>query len=497
MSKRVVIIGAGIGGLTTAALLAQDGYDVVVLEKADQVGGRAGQKKIDGFTFDTGPSWYLMPKVFERTFQLLGSSVERELELIKLTPAYKVFFENDDPITITGNSSTDMATFEAIEPGAGDALKRYIDEGNDIYELSLRHFLYTNFTRLHELMRPDILSRGLRMIRLALTPVHRHVAKYVRDQRLQQILEYPMVFLGSSPFSAPAIYSLMSALDFKEGVFYPKGGLYTIIERIEKRATMAGVELRLGSEVIAIHSQNGKAAEVELKDGSRIRADIVVSNGDIHHTEMSLLAPGDRSYPQTYWEKTEPGVSALLMYIGYKGSLPILEHHNLLFVNEWEQNFTAIYSEKTMPSPASIYVCKPSASDNVAPLGHENLFVLVPIPTGMNLTNKEQSAYADSYLEQIAGMLQQPDLKKNIVHKSLFGPNDFKTRFYSYQASALGSSHLLRQSALFRTPNKSKKLSNLFYVGGNTVPGVGLPMCLIGAELVYERITGKKPEVRT
>lgn len=493
----MVIIGAGIGGLTTAALLAQDGYEVMVLEKADQVGGRAGQKKIDGFTFDTGPSWYLMPKVFERTFKLLGSSVEQELELVKLTPAYKVFFEHDEPITISGDEATDTATFEAIEPGAGAALKRYIDEGNDIYQLSLRYFLYTNFTRPCELLRPDILRRGLRMLRLAFTPVHRHVTKYVNDRRLQQILEYPMVFLGSSPFSAPAIYSLMSALDFKEGVFYPKGGLYTIIERIERLAIKTGVDIELGSEAVRIHTSKGFAKEVELSDGRRILADIVVSNGDIHHTETSLLPPSDQSYPELYWNKTEPGVSALLMYIGYRGRLPMLEHHNLLFVDEWKQNFEAIYDNKTLPSPASVYICKPSASDDVAPQGHENLFVLVPIPTGVHLTSQEQSAYADSYLEQIATMIDQPDLMKNIVHRSLFGPNDFKTRFYSYQASALGSSHLLKQSALFRTPNKSKKLSNLYYVGGNTVPGVGLPMCLIGAELVYERITGHKPKARS
>jgi phytoene desaturase len=454
--KSVVIIGAGIGGLTTAALLAKDGYSVAIYESANQVGGRAGQSIVDGFTFDTGPSWYLMPSVFERTYRLLGSSVETELELIKLSPAYKVFYEHDDPITITGDESTDEATFEAIEKGAGNALRRYVDAGNEIYQLSLKHFLYTNFSRPYELLKPDILRHGPRMLKLAVTPVHRYVAQYVSDKRLQQILEYPMVFLGSSPFSAPAIYSLMSALDFREGVYYPKGGLYTIIQSLERLAVDAGVSIHLSSNVKNIITSNKKATGITLSNGKKVAADIVISNADIHHTETSLLSPADQSYPESYWQKTEPGVSALLMYLGIRGELPELEHHNLLFVDEWQKNFTDIYDDKVLPSSASMYVCKPSASDTVAPDGHENVFVLVPLPTGIEPSSKEQETLAEQYLQQLADMTGVDDLQSRIVYRRLFGPKDFITRFHAYQASALGSSHLLRQSALFRTPNRSK-----------------------------------------
>lgn len=495
--KQAVIIGAGIGGLTTAALLARAGYSVTIHEAADQVGGRAGQYSDKGFTFDTGPSWYLMPRVFERTFELLGTSVEQELELMKLTPAYKVFYENAKPITITGDETTDMATFESIEPGAGAALQRYVQEGNDIYELSLKHFLYTNFSRPYELLKPAVLRHGFRMLRLALTPLHRHVTRYVADKRLQQILEYPMVFLGSSPFSAPAIYSLMSALDFREGVFYPKGGLYTIIRSLQRLATDAGVSIKLNSPVAHITTESGTSTGVVLEDGTKVPADIVISNGDIYHTETTMLDSAMQSYPESYWKKTEPGVSALLLYLGVEGRLPQLEHHNLLFVDEWEDNFNSIYTKKELPLPASMYVCNPSKSDDVAPADHENLFVLVPLPTGIAPSEKETAELADQYIGQLATMTGIDELAKRIVYKKTFGPNDFVTRFYSYQASALGSSHLLRQSALFRTPNRSKKVDNLFYVGGNTVPGVGLPMCLIGAELVFERITGHMPEVPT
>lgn len=496
MAKRVIVIGSGIGGLTTAALLARDGYDVHVYESADQVGGRAGRFEADGFTFDTGPSWYLMPKVFERTFKLLGSDVNQELDLIKLTPAYKVFFEHQEPITVTGDEAIDTATFETIERGSGSKLSRYIREGNEIYELSLRHFLYTNFSRPWELLKPEVLVRGPRMLRLAFTPLHSHVKTYVRDRRLQQILEYPMVFLGSSPFSAPAIYSLMSALDFREGVFYPKGGLYMIIRSIERIARESGVIIHTSTGVERITAEAGNATGVVLSDGQTVPADFVISNADIHHTETTMLPAEAQTFPESYWRNKEPGVSALLLYLGVRGELPQLEHHNLLFVDEWEQNFKAIYDDKTFPKPASMYVCNPSKSDSVAPKGHENLFVLVPLPAGVVPTEEEQEALADDYLRQLATTIQTPDLTERIVYRKLFGPNEFITRFHSYQASALGSSHILRQSAFFRTPNRSKKLKNLFYVGGNTVPGIGLPMCLIGAELVYERITGHTPEAR-
>lgn len=494
MKQKVVIVGAGIGGLTTAALLARKGYDVTVFEAGHQPGGRAGQMKDGGFTFDTGPSWYLMPRVFERTYRLLGSSVEKELELHKLTPAYKVFYEQADPIIITGDEDTDSATFEAIEPDAGKSLKRYVAEGNEIYELSLKHFLYTNFTRPLDLLKPDVLRRGFGMLRLALRPVNRHVASYVSDRRLRQILEYPMVFLGSSPFSAPAIYSLMSALDFKEGVYYPKGGLYEIIRSLARLAEEAGVKIVLDTPVERINVDGDRAIGVTLKDGRLVEADIVISNADLHHTETVLLPETARSYPERYWNKREPGISALLLYLGVRGKLPELEHHNLLFVDDWKQNFDDIYANGRFPEMASMYVSRTSATDDtVAPKRHENLFVLVPLPAGVIPTESEQADLVERYLDQLQAMTGLHDLKERIVLRKTFGPEDFVTRFHAYKASALGMSHRLSQSALFRTSNKSRKLTNLYYVGANTLPGIGLPMCLISAELAYERITGKRP----
>lgn len=490
--QKIVIIGAGIGGIATANILAKAGYDVHVYEKNDQPGGRAGLLEKDGFRFDTGPSWYLMPEVFEHYFELFGKDINKELRLTRLSPAYKVFFERANPITVLSDLEKDADTFEAVEHGAGTQLKKYVKLGEKTYRLALRHFLYSNFSSVRDLTHSDIIKRSHTMLRLAATPIDKYVRSFVHDQRLKQILEYPMVFLGTSPFNAPALYSLMSALDFKEGVFYPQGGLYKVIERLIALSKELGVTYHYDTAVTSIMSQQGKATGITVAGGAHVAADIIISNADLHFTETRLLQAKDRSYPDAYWRTKEAGPSALLCYLGVKGTLPELEHHNLFFVDDWKQNFDAIYKTKSVPKPASIYVCKPSASDSmVAPKHHENVFVLVPLPPDISLSDTEVRQLADTYIEQIAIFANVPDLKKRIVSKTLFGPNDFATKFNAWQSTALGPSHVLRQSAFFRTRNKSKKVSNLYYVGGATMPGIGLPMCLISAELVYKRLAGE------
>ena len=489
---KTILIGAGIGGLATASMLAKAGHEVHVYEKELVAGGRAGKLQKDGFTFDTGPSWYLMPDVFEHFYELMGENISDWLELKKLTPVYKVFYEKDAPIVMTGDLKTDMATFESVERGSGKSLQLYVEKSKNIYELSLKHFLYTNFEDPRDLANLAVLRQSHKLPTLLTKPIHKYVSSFVGNLRLQQILEYPMVFLGTSPFSAPAMYSLMSALDFDEGVYYPMGGMYTIIESIEAIARKHGVAFHYGTEVQRITSANRHAAGIMLADGTVVDADIVIANSDLHHTETKLLEKSDRTYDEAYWSKKEPGPSALLMYLGVDGKVDELEHHNLLFVEQWRENFESIYRDKQLPEPASIYISKTSHTDpSAAPSGKENIFVLVPLPAGVEIPNSELDAIADSYLSQIETMTKIR-LRDRLVVKELFSPNDFLTKYYSWQSSMLGQSHLLKQSAFFRTPNKSKKLNNLYYVGGSTTPGIGLPMCLIGAELVYKRIVGEK-----
>jgi len=490
--KSAIIIGAGVGGLALANLLAKSGIKVDVFEKQVQPGGRAGQLKIDGFTFDTGPSWYLMPEIFEKYFSLIGEDIHNHLDLIRLEPGYKITFSNGKTLNIHGNNE-DKQTFESIEKGAGVELQKYLDRAEYIYKIATKHFLYTNFDNSKNLISKEIIKAGTGMLAMGGKTMDANLKSYFKDESLRQILEYPAVFLGASPFKAPAIYSLMSHMDFKQGVFYPQGGIYRLIEALVAIGKTAGVTYHYNASVSRIITNNGQAAGIELQDDRRINSDIVISNADLHFTETKLLPKKLQTYPEIYWQKRTAGPSAILMYLGVKGSLPEFEHHNLFFTDNWQSSFEDIFDKKIWPEKASMYVCKSSQTDaSVAPKGHENVFVLVPGPAAAEMSREELDKLAGKYLDQLIKNSGVKDLKTRIVTKKVFGPADFASQLNAWQGTALGLSHTLKQSAMLRPKNKSRKVKNLYYVGANTVPGIGLPMCLIGAELVYKRIIGDK-----
>ena len=488
--QRAIIIGAGYGGMALANLLGKAGWHVDIYEKNDAPGGRLSAFTTQGFTFDIGPSWYLMPEVFEHYYHLFNASAKARLDLIRFTPGYKVYFDNKPSVIIEGDAKKDAATFESIEPGAASALRRYVARSSSVYETATQHFLYNNFDSLLHMIRPSSMRYLPRLLGLSLQPLDSYVSRYFHDQRLKQLLEYHMVFLGNSPFEAPAVYSLMSHLDFNTGVFYPRRGMMSLVDDMQALGAKYDIHYHLGNEVQHIVVQAGTATGIKLVDGARVEADIVISNADLHFTETNLLEQPFQTFPERYWRRRQPGPGALVMSLGVRGTLPQLLHHTLYFVDDWQDNFQAIYKDKTVPKHASVYICNPNKTDaNLAPPDHENLFVLVPLPSDVMLSSSETEALSDTILRQIAAVIDQPDLLDRIVTKHLFGPGEFESRYHAWAFNAFGGeSHLLTQSVGLRTPNKSRKVRNLFYVGAGTQPGIGLPMCLISAELAYKRI---------
>ncbi|MBT2483148.1 MULTISPECIES: phytoene desaturase family protein [unclassified Microbacterium] len=509
--SRVVVIGAGIAGLAVAGLLARDGHEVVILEKNDRVGGRAGTVEREGFRFDSGPSWYLMPEVFDHFFAMMGTSTEAQLELLRLDPAYRVFRSPespDDHVTVPAGRETVTSLFESLEPGSAGTLDAYLDSAHQASTMAEKYFLYNPFTRLRSLTAPEVLRALPRLFSLLGTRLQSFAERRFRHPVIRQILGYPAVFLGTDPRTAPAMYHLMSALDLDQGVSYPQGGFWRVVQRIEGLARDAGVRIVTGAEARGIRTSDGPEGAhvvgVEWIDVSGVEhlehADIVVSAADLHHTETALLPASLRTYPESWWSRRTSGPGGVLVMLGIRGELPELPHHSLFFTDDWDTNFDAIFgASPAVPSPASIYVCRPSATDpDVAPPGHENLFVLIPVPADVDLGHGGPdgggSAHveraADAAIDQISTWAGIPDLRDRIVVRETTGPADFRDDYHSWRGGMLGPAHILSQSAMFRAQNASQRVRGLFYAGATTAPGVGVPMCLISAEIVLKRIRG-------
>lgn len=504
-----IVIGAGVAGLATAGLLAKRGLKVTVIEKNDHVGGRVDEITVDGFRFETGPSWYLMPEAFDHFFALMGTSTEEELDLELLDPGYRVYPEGQPAVDLPYGPDAAAALFESLEHGAGEQLREYLSSAGEVYRIALDRFLYTTFTSLRPFLHKEVAVNALRLAALLTESLRSFVDKRFTDQRLRQILQYPAVFLSSQPAQAPSMYHLMSHTDITLGVRYPQGGFSSIVAALERLATRHGASIRLGAEATAITVDNGRARGVRLIDAdgvTELTADIVVSAGDLHHTENSLLPEKLRTYDKKYFASRDPGLGVVLALVGVRGELPELIHHTLMFSAEWEQDFAVVYDGPQASRPAgasrSIYICKPSATDeSVAPAGHENLFILIPVAPDPSLGHGDAYTGAASpavarivadALEQISRWAGIDDLHERIVVQRSVGPADFADRYFSWSGGALGPAHTLSQSAFFRGKNVSSTVAGLYYAGQTTVPGVGVPMCLISAENVLKRIDGRK-----
>jgi phytoene desaturase len=498
MKKHLIVIGSGIGGLGVAGLFSKKGYQVTVLEKNGNFGGRANIFEADGFKFDMGPSWYLASDIFEHYFKLVGEKVEDHLDLVRLSPSYRIFFKDRNmQVDIQSDIEKDCATFDRIEPGAGEQLKKYLRQSEYQYNVATNFFMFKNYDTIFDFFNRRVMTEGQKLS--VFSKMHTFVSRFFKSEELRQIMEYTMVFLGTSPYEAPALYNLMSHMDFNQGVFYPQGGFYELIKALVRIAEKNGATLRANCPVAEIIVKNGKAAGVKLENGEIVEANLVVSNADMQFTETNLLDTAHQTYPDKYWKKRILAPSAFIMYLGIKEKLPGLIHHNLLFSQDWRKNFAEIYKNPQLPLDPSLYVCAPSVTDSsVAPAGKENLFVLVPIASGLEINEAEKEKYADAVLAIMEREMNLPNLREKIEYKRLYTVSDFAADYNSYRGTALGLAHTIWQTAIFRPNNFSKKVRDLYYVGAGTNPGIGTQICLISAELVYKRIHGiKTPEPLT
>lgn len=489
MQKSVIIIGAGMGGLAAACLLARGGYKVTVYDNNEQPGGRNSIFKEKGFTFNRGPSWYLMPGVFEHFYKNMGENIADHLTLQRLTPGYRVFFKDTlfGAIDIYGDRKRDGQTFESFEPGAKNKLNSYLRRSEELYNMARDEILYENIDSARELLSPKLMRAAVRL-RL-LSSMHKNIAKDFKSRELQKILEYPSVFLGGSPYNIPALYSVLNHVNFDQGVFYPKGGMDAVAKSLAALAKKHGAKITCNATVTGIITKDGRATGVELASGKTVPADIVISGAGIENTEQNLLPASQRMYSKRYWKTRTLAPSALLIHLGISGALPELQHHNLIFSKKWKLHFDSLFKKKTWLADPSIYICNPTKSDSkLAPKGHENVTILVPIAPGLSYTDETLNIYADHILQVLEKTLHLDNLNSRIVCRRLFCVKDFEVKYHAPKGTALGLSHTLRQTATGRPSNKHQKIHNLYFVGADTAPGIGVPMCLISAELVAKRL---------
>ena len=433
--ESTVVIGGGFGGLSTACYLADAGADVTLLEKNEQLGGRASTLERDGFRFDMGPSWYLMPDVFEQFFAYFGTRPDEYYGLTRLDPHYRIFFKDGDRVDMVPDLQANKEVFESYEPGAGDKLDDYLRKSERNYRIGMEHFVYTDRTKLTDFVDPVVFKNawGLSLV----GSMQDHVEKYFDHPKLQQIMQYTLVFLGGAPNNTPALYNLMSHVDFNMGVYYPDGGLAGVVDGIVELATELGVEFHTDSPVTEIAGRRGGFA-VRTEDGREFLCDQVVSDADYAHTEQELLPPEKRQYDADYWESRTYAPSAFLLYLGVEGDVDELAHHTLVLPTEWDDHFETIFENPAWPDDPAYYLCVPSKTDDtVAPEGHSNLFALVPIAAGLDDTPEQRQQYRDLVLDDIAEHTGV-DLRDRIVVEETFCVSDFAERYNSTEGTALG-----------------------------------------------------------
>ncbi|MFW6320451.1 MAG: phytoene desaturase family protein [Halohasta sp.] len=476
--ETVTVVGGGIAGLAAACNLADAGATVTVVEQNDQLGGVTGQLTVDGFTFDTGPSWYMMPETFERFFEQFGRSVGDYYELERLDPQYRVFFKDGDRVDVTPDLDRTRELFESYEEGAADALDEYLASARRTFEIGMDRFVYTDRSRFRDLLDPEIVRAAPALKHLG--SMQSFVEAYFEHPKLQQLLQYTLVFLGGSPHDTPSLYHLMAHVDFERGVYYPEGGMYSLVEALVSLGRELGVDYRVGQEVTALEPLAG-GIRVESEAGSHV-ADSVVANANPAHVERDLLAPAHRERDPSYWDDQTYGPSAFMLYLGVEGDIEPLAHHSLVFPDDWDPHFEAIFEEPGWPEDPAYYLSVASKTDEtVAPEGHHAVVVLVPIAPGLDDDPDRRESFRDAVLADLAAQTGV-DLRDRIVVERSASVSTFADRFRTPGGTALGLAHTLDQTGPLRPSHHAPGVDGLYYAGAFTSPGVGLPMAIISGE---------------
>ncbi|WP_338409985.1 phytoene desaturase family protein [uncultured Flavobacterium sp.] len=482
MNKNITIIGSGFSALAAACYLAKKGNKVTVYEKNNTIGGRARQLKKDGFTFDIGPTWYWMPDVFERFFGDFNKKPSDYYDLIKLSPAYQVYFGKLDFVTIADNLEEIITTFESIEKGSGALLKTFMNEAQSNYNIAIKDLVYRPGESPLELITLETAKK----VNQFFSNISKDIRKRFKNTKLVQILEFPVLFLGAKPSDTPSFYSFMNFADFGMGTWHPKTGMYSVILAMESLSKELGVQIKTNANVEKIIIKNKKTTGIQV-NGEIINSDIVLSGADYHHTE-TLLDEKDRQYSEKYWSKKTFAPSSLLFYVGFDKKIENIEHHSLFFDVDFDIHASDIYDNPKWPDNPLFYASFPSKTESYsAPDGKEAGIFLIPLAPGLEDNEEIRARYFDKIMNRFEFLTNQK-IKENIIFSKSFCVNDFIEDYNSYKGNAYGMANTLLQTAFLRPKLKSSKVKKLYFTGQLTVPGPGVPPSLISGKLVADLI---------
>ena len=481
-TKTITIIGSGFSALAASCYLAKEGFEVTILEKNATVGGRARQLIKNGFTFDIGPTWYWMPDVFEKFFKDFDKKPSDYYELNKLNPAYEVYFDNLDSIKIPDNLPDILSIFEKEETGSAKHLDIFLKNAKFNYDVAIKDLVYRPGISITELITPVTIQK----VNQFFSSIRTTVRKKIKNHRLQQIMEFPVLFLGAKPSNTPSFYSFMNYADFGLGTWHPKSGMYEVVKAMETLALELGVKIEINQNVEKINVANGVVKSV-TSNGKIIHSDVVLSGADYHHTE-TLLDQKYRGYSEKYWDSKIFAPSSLLFYVGFDKKIKNVSHHTLFFDTDFDVHAKAIYDNPKWPEKPLFYASFPSITDStVAPITNEAGIFLIPIAPGIKDTSEIRELYFQNIIKRFEKLTNQK-VTDSIIFKESFCVNDFVKDYNSYKGNAYGLANILTQTAFLRPKIISKKVKNLFFTGQLTVPGPGVPPSIISGKIVSDLI---------
>jgi phytoene desaturase len=487
---RAIVIGAGIGGIATAARLARNGYRVTVLEKNEEAGGRCGRARMDRWTFDTGPTLFLMPAIIVDAFGALGERMEDHLSLVRVDPSYHLYFSDGSRLALTSDWGAMAEQLESFERGSSVALGRYLADAARLYRLAVPRFVQRDSDHLSEFLSPGNL---LALARLrALRNHYVDAARYFSDERLRLAFTFQDLYMGLTPETAPATYALLQYAEFADGVWFPKGGMYRVVEALVEIAEAAGVGFEFQVPVARIDVEGDRAVGVTLANGRSLRADVLVADADLGYVYRRLL-PRD-SATRGVERKKLSGSSVTFLW-GLDRRYPELGAHNLYFAGDPRDSYRALADGRGLSDDPNFYVHAPARLDpSMSPSGGDSLAVALPSGHRSLEGGPDWAAVRDRAREAVIRRLERAMLDHvgdHIACESAMTPLDWERRFNLVQGSIHGPSHTLSQMGYLRPHHRHGRYRNLFFVGASTHPGTGLPNVLLSAGFAVRTILGQ------